>query len=276
MAIATIAGDVQCAGTDVALLPAAVQQRRCSAASRRSSSAPDAVRAAELVAGHADRRPRRTGGEVDGQDPTAWTASVCSGTPYSAATAASSRDRHDGADLVVGPHHRHQRDALGASRERGAQGRRRAPARAGPTGSEDDLGALVLGEPLGRRPARRGARSRRRASRRAARVGVAPRPVEALDGQVVALGAAGGEDDLGRPRAQRRGDPLARLLDEPARPAARGVQRRGVADVRAAPRPSPRRPRAASAWWRRGRGRSWAVLRSRMSSPSRRCAGVPG
>jgi hypothetical protein len=36
----------------------------------------------------------------------------------------------------------------------------------------------------------------------APRVGVTPRPVDALDGQVVAFGAARGEDDLRRPGAQ--------------------------------------------------------------------------
>ena len=52
----------------------------------------------------------------------------------------------------------------------------------------------------------------------------------ALDGEVVGLGAAGGEDDLGRPGAQGGADPLARLLDHGAGRTPGGVQRGGVAD----------------------------------------------
>src|SRR5215467_9087753 len=55
-----------------------------------------------------------------------------------------------------------------------------------------------------------------------------PRPVEALDGQVVGLCAAAGEDDLARPCAEGLGNQLARLLDDPAGAAAGVVQRRGV------------------------------------------------
>ena len=56
------------------------------------------------------------------------------------------------------------------------------------------------------------------------------RGVGALDGQVVGLGAAGGEDDLRGAGPEHRGDPLARLLDDGAGGAAGGVQRRRVAD----------------------------------------------
>ena len=63
-------------------------------------------------------------------------------------------------------------------------------------------------------------------------VGVAPRPVEALERQVVGLGAAGGEDDLARTAVQRLGDLLPGLLHDPAGMPPGCVQRRGVAGRR--------------------------------------------
>ena len=55
-------------------------------------------------------------------------------------------------------------------------------------------------------------------------------PVEALDGEVVGLGAAGGEDHVAGTAAQGPGDRLARLLHHPPRVPARAVQRGRVAD----------------------------------------------
>ena len=46
--------------------------------------------------------------------------------------------------------------------------------------------------------------------------------------KVVGLGASAGEDDLARRRPDRRGDLLARLVDERARRAPLGVDARGV------------------------------------------------
>ena len=98
----------------------------------------------------------------------------------------------------------------------------------GSTAQPGDLGAVVLGQPLdavedgvvlGRAdddPA-------------AAGVGLPAGPEQALDREVVALGAAAGEQDLRRPRTQRLGQPLARLLGDPAGGAAARVQRGGVA-----------------------------------------------
>src|SRR5579862_7247782 len=63
------------------------------------------------------------------------------------------------------------------------------------------------------------------------RVGVVTRPVDALDGEVVALGSAAGEDHLARASAQGSGYRLPRLLDDPAGAATGGVQRRSVADL---------------------------------------------
>jgi len=57
----------------------------------------------------------------------------------------------------------------------------------------------------------------------------APRPEQTLDGEVVRLGAAGGEDDLGRTGAQRVGDPLTRLFDGSSGAPTGRVQGRRVA-----------------------------------------------
>ena len=128
--------------------------------------------------------------------------------------------RLDRADLVVGPHDADERDVVGVLREDGAQvldGDVAAPVGLEP----GDLGALVVldevldavedGVVLDAADDEPGA----------GRVGVAAGGTGALDGEVVGLGAAGGEDDLGRPGAEDAGDPLARLLDDargPARP----------------------------------------------------------
>ena len=83
----------------------------------------------------------------------------------------------------------------------------------------------------------------------------APGPEDALDREVVGLGAAGGEHDLAGAAVERLRDGLAGLLDDPAGVPAGGVQRAGVARPRAGAPSSPRRPPAPSGWWRRGRGR---------------------
>ena len=55
---------------------------------------------------------------------------------------------------------------------------------------------------------------------------------DALDGKVVALGGAGGEDDFFRGRADQLGDPLARLLDRLlGHPAELMIAAGGVAEV---------------------------------------------
>ena len=64
----------------------------------------------------------------------------------------------------------------------------------------------------------------------APRIGGPARAVDALDGEVVALGAAGNEDHLGRAGAEIGGDRLAGLLDAPTRGATGPVQGRRVAD----------------------------------------------
>ena len=163
-------------------------------------------------------------------------------------------DRLQGADLVVGPHHRDQRDRLGVALDRVAQRVDVEPAASGRPGSSSTVGALASREPVqrvehgvvldggGEDPG-------------APRVGGQPRPVDALEREVVGLGAAGGEHHLAGPAVQRLGDRLPRLLDDPPGVPPGGVQRARVADLDAGARSSPRPPRAPSAWWRRGRGR---------------------
>jgi hypothetical protein len=82
-------------------------------------------------------------------------------------------------------------------------------------------------------------------------------PVDALDREVVGLGAAGGEDHLAGPAAQRLRDRLAGLLD---RPGARAVPTRAGARVADLEEMAviASTARAPSGWWRRGRGRRCA------------------
>ena len=145
--------------------------------------------------------------------PTAWTASVCTGMPCARGDRDDLVDRLERADLVVGEHHRDQRDRLRVALDGGPQ---RVDVEPGPLvdGQQLHLGALVL------RPASRSGSSTawcsiaRREDAGAARIGVATGPVDALDREVVGLGAARGEDDLARPAVERLGDPLARLLHD--------------------------------------------------------------
>ena len=123
-----------------------------------------------------------------------------------------------------------------------------------------DVGALVGGQPFAPRRARRGARPRSRGLGRRRGSCVSTRPVDALDGEVVALGSTRGEDHLGRPGAEVRGDRFAGLLDASAsvstaiRAATTRYRRCGTQ------RSSPRSRRAASGWLQRDRGRPVAEM----------------
>ena len=195
-----------------------------------------------------------------GRMPTACTASVCSGTPCSWATSASSRDR-------VAP----CRPRCSPTSRTPAR-RTREPSRARPRSVAGRHPAVPVDRQPGRRRrprarpatrptrARRGARSRRRAirvrrgsaARRAqyrpltARLSLSVPPVVSTisDGRAPTAAAIRSRDSSTRA----------------ARPAARRVQRRGVAGARQRLGHHRRRPRAASAWWRRGRGRWCPVL----------------
>ena len=81
-------GDIRCAGTDVALLPAAVQQRHAGGVAaqeqRPTPAGPPNLCAVTLIADSPDAA------KPTGIWPTVWTASLCIGTSNSAAIAASS------------------------------------------------------------------------------------------------------------------------------------------------------------------------------------------
>ena len=130
---------------------------------------------------------------------------------------------------------------------RGARGRSASTAR------QVDLGALVLDEPVdgvqdgvvldraGQQPG-------------PARVGVTTGPVEALDREVVGLGATGGEQHLAGPCPSASAMGLAGLLDP------RRARRPAVCREEALPTTPSSAAIAAitsgsTAWWRRGRGR---------------------
>ena len=98
------------------------------------------------------------------------------------------------------------------------------------TGSSSTLRALVVAQP-GRRVEHGVVLGGADQHPRAARVGVARRPEQALDREVVGLGAAAGEDDLAGSRGEGLGQPLAGLLDDPSRPPSGGVQGRRVPRV---------------------------------------------
>ena len=89
------------------------------------------------------------------------------------------------------------------------------------TGSQLDLGALVLGRASRTASSTAWCSTALASTRRRRRVGGPAGPEDALDREVVALGAAAGEDHLGRPGAERGGDPLAGLLDQAPGPPAR-------------------------------------------------------
>ena len=135
-----------------------------------------------------------------------------------------------------------------------------------PAGAVDrqqlDLGALVLGEPV-QRVEHGVVLDRGGEDPRAARVGGAARPEEALEREVVGLGAAGGEHDLAGTAAER---PRRSSRATPRRPGGRCRPEACSEDglpTRRAGRSSPRPPPAASAWSRRGRGRrSWPAKRT--------------
>ncbi len=120
-----------------------------------------------------------------------------------------------------------ERDLLGRVVELGLEGRE-LEAAVRVDGQPADVGALGLAQPLdgvehGVVLDRRGEHAR------AARVLVAAGAEDALDREVVGLGAAGGEDHVARAYAERGRDLLARLLHHAPGPTARGVQRGGVA-----------------------------------------------
>ena len=219
--------------------------------SRRSTSAPTPVGppnlwAATLIADS----PLAV--KSTGIWPTAWIASLCIGTSNSAATAASSAIGM----MVPTSLLAHITDTSATSswsckrlpqrgRRDGAVGVDRQPRH---------LGAFVLDQPL-HRVQHRVVLDGRGDDAATPRVGVAARPVDALDREVVALGAARGEDRP--PTVARRAAWPASRAPPPSGDAPPGPSRAATTRCRPSPaRPSsPRWQRGASGWWRRDPGR---------------------
>ena len=218
-------GGVEGAGAHRALLPAPVLDGR-QPHRAPGHEGPGAHRSAHLVGRDGQRgEPRQV--RVDGQRAEGLHGVAVEGDPELLREGGDLRDGLDGAHLVVGPHDGQQR---GGARVAGQflphGGRVHAAGRV--DGQPDGLGALVGGQPLDG-VGHRGVLHRGDEDAAAAGVLLAPVPVQALDGQVVGLGAPGGEDHLDGLRAQGRGDVLAGLLDDGARRAAGAVQRGRVA-----------------------------------------------
>ena len=219
------ARDILRARSHIAFLPAAVQLRHARGVAAQQQRA-DSSGTAELVRGDTHRR-EPAGCEVHRDVADCLNGVTVHRDVELGGDRGELRDRHQGADLVVGPHHRDEGDIAGVL-QRGAQVRStdrtllvdRQPRH---------LSALVLHEPLDR--IEDGVMLDRGGDDSGpTRIGVAARPEDALDGEVVALRAACGEDHLGRARAQHFGQRFARLLEAPAGHPPRSVQRGCVAD----------------------------------------------
>eukprot|EP01032_Pedospumella_encystans_P028682 gene28682-32396_t len=188
----------------------------------------DAVGAADLVPGQC-QRVDPGGREVD-RDGADGLHAV--GVDGDAGRGGERDDLVDGlerADLVVGPHDRDQGDRRGVALDARAQ-RLEVEAAVAVDGQQLDLGALVLAEPEDgvedRVVLHRGGEHAG-----AAGVGALTCPEDALEGEVVGLGATGGEDDLAGSTVDGLGDGLARLLHDAPCATPGGVQRARVADV---------------------------------------------
>ena len=219
-------GRVDRAGADVALLAAAVQQRgrlQLPAYDERT----DAVGTADLVTGHrhrVDARTRRSRGAAGRAPARRRCAPGCRGRGR------SRRPRATGCTVPTSllAHITVTSATLSGSDSTAARNASmsRRPRRSTSTSSTlaPSLASHISGSStawcsIGRAQ-----------DAHPPRVLRAPRPEQALDREVVRLGAAGGEHHLARPAAQRPRDRLARLLDDPPGVAARGVQRGRVAD----------------------------------------------
>ena len=218
-------GDRHGAGAQPALLAAAVQDRLERGVAPHEQR-PHAHRGAELVARQGEGG-RPGGREVHGDGADGLDGVGVQRHAVGGGDPGRLRHRLDRADLVVRPHQRGQRGPLRRRRQRGLP-RREVHRALRVDGHEHRLGALVGGEPvhdvehgvvLGAGEHDAGPLARARTAG----------PVQPLDGQVVRLGAAGGQHHLGRVRPQGGRDRLTGLLETQLRPAPRGVQGRRVA-----------------------------------------------
>ena len=220
---------VEGAGADLALLPAAVGERdeRWHRAGRRGRRRPIGPPSLCAVT---DMRSAPLRGEVDGHVAGGLHGVGVQGHPELVGHVGERADVLHRADLVVGPHHRHEGDGVGVGLDRGAHrrglddplGRALEPGDLGTLVGDEEVDAVEDGVVLGRADEQA----------HAGGVAVAARPVGALDREVVGLRAARGEDDLGGTGAEAAGDLLARLLDGASGGSTGAVQGGGVAHDR--------------------------------------------
>ncbi len=196
---------VQRAAADVALLPAAVHQRRHREVASYDEGA-DAVGAPELVPGEAQRVDAGRG-EVDGDGADRLHRVGVHRDGVLGGDLHDLLDRLHGADLVVGPHHRDQRDRRGITLHRLAQ---RVEAQHAPVVDREqlDLGTVLVPQPH-ERVEDGVVLDRRGEDAGPARVLGPARPEDPLGRQVVRLGPARGEDHVARSAAQDPRDGLA-------------------------------------------------------------------
>ena len=164
-----------------------------------------------------------------GTAPTAWTASVCTGMPCSAAIATTSSIGWSVPTSLLA-HITETSATEPGSRSTAARNASTSSRAWGSTASAHTDAPSALLEPV-QRVEHRVVLDRGGQDAGPARVGGAARPVDALERQVVGLGAAGGEDDLARAAVEGLRDGLAGLLDDASGAPPGGVQRARVADL---------------------------------------------
>ena len=218
------------ARSQIPLVTAAVEQRNTldvAAEKQRAAS----VRSTELVPGNTHRR-EPAAREVDG-DVTGGLHGV--GMDGNAELDTQRRDlahRLDRPDFVVGPHHRDQCRLRCVLLEFGTHVRDRHRT-VGVDRDHDEFGVVVVGQPL--RGVEHGVMlDGGHHESTTLRVSTPACPVDALDRQVVGLGAAAGEDHFRRPRAECRRNGLAGFLEVTPGTTTRTVQRRRVTRLQVA------------------------------------------
>jgi hypothetical protein len=218
-------GSVQRAGADLALLAAAVDDRRNLEVADGEQGA-HADRTTELVRGHR-HGVQTAGGEIDRQVTDRLHGVAVHGHAGLQCRGDHLVERLDRPDLVVGPHAADERDCARILRQQVAQ--LVGPDPADLVHVDQPHVEALPGEPL-HRVEHRVVLDRGGQDPYACGVGRPARVGDALDSQVVGLGAPGGEHHVAGTSAQAVGDRLAGLLDHPARIPSGRVQARRVAE----------------------------------------------
>ena len=188
---------------------------------RRTKSAPTPLGAYSLCPATESRSTPNSSTRT-GSLPTAWAASVWTSAPLEWAISASVPDRHDGAGLIVGQHHAHQR---GVPPQKGPNLLDSDP----PIRIDRQAGELppivlqAIAGPSGRGMLHHGGHHVPSAfCRRLART---------QNRQVVGLGSAGGEEHLLGLAAEKRGNLLSGLFDGLMGPPAVHMRAGRIAEV---------------------------------------------